>query len=610
MNKYLPTGNEMISIPKLNEQTAGIEDITFLHMASRGLIEIRGSEATPLIAPFVKAEGEELPLTDLRWERLDFWIPRFTGRAGKVSLEGTILPPTGERGFAYRMVLCNHGSSSCLVDYGLYGYWESAWHCVNEDKRIEGTMHCYPSLWNSSLIFDMRCGTPLFAFAPMSSDPDCQSFFQAGAPGPSNPQLSEPGFSYQLSHSAQLEPGECRETVIYWGFGFEEVAAATSAKEMLRQGYAVQEAKTLAALQKMSFKIDDPQLRRIYHTNLYFCIYFSTGITLDTEELVLVTSRSTRYYVSAAYWDRDSLFWSFPAVLDADPHLARQMLSYVFGRQRRNIGIHSRYIDGTVLEPGFELDELMAPVIALGRYIESTADRSLLKEADVQKGLAEIWHKLESRRHPDIWLYSTFLQPTDDEHVYPYLTYDNVLVWLAYTTAASLTADESRRAEFLSAAAHVKEAIYTHCVQNGPEGPYFAWSVDLEGRHDVYDEPPGSLQLLPYLGFCSARDETYINTVRRIRSADYPYSFAGCPIAEIGCPHAPHPWLLSVANSLLCGRTGQSMDILKKAPMDNGIVCESIDENTGVCTTGEAFATCAGFVCHAIRWALEGKYEK
>ena len=105
---------------------------------------------------------------------------------------------------------------------------------------------------------------------------------------------------------------------------------------------------------------------------------FSTGITLDTEELVLVTSRSPRYYVSAAYWDRDSLLWSFPAILDADRELARRMLEYVFGRQQRNIGVHSRFIDGTVLEPGFELDELIAPVLALGRYVEVTGDHSLL----------------------------------------------------------------------------------------------------------------------------------------------------------------------------------------------------------------------------------------
>lgn len=54
--------------------------------------------------------------------------------------------------------------------------------------------------------------------------------------------------------------------------------------------------------------------------------------------------------------------------MQADAGIARKMLLYVFGRQRRNIGVHSRFIDGTVLEPGFELDELMAPVLALERY--------------------------------------------------------------------------------------------------------------------------------------------------------------------------------------------------------------------------------------------------
>ena len=32
MNRYLPTGNEMVSLPKLNELTAGIEDLTYLTM--------------------------------------------------------------------------------------------------------------------------------------------------------------------------------------------------------------------------------------------------------------------------------------------------------------------------------------------------------------------------------------------------------------------------------------------------------------------------------------------------------------------------------------------------------------------------------------------------
>ena len=41
----------------------------------------------------------------------------------------------------------------------------------------------------------------------------------------------------------------------------------------------------------------------------------------------------------------------------------------------------------------------------------------------------------------------------------------------------------------------------THCVQRMQrESLISGWSIDLNGSHDVYDEPPGSLQLFP----CSA----------------------------------------------------------------------------------------------------------
>ncbi len=110
--------------------------------------------------------------------------------------------------------------------------------------------------------------------------------------------------------------------------------------------------------------------------------------------------------------------------------------------------------------------------------------------------------------------------------------------------------------------------------------PVFCLERDLHGHSDVYDEPPGSLQLLPLWGFCDAEDPVYQNTVRQIRAPGYAYSFAGSPIAEIGCPHAPHPWLLSVANSLLCGRVEHSVEILRRVQMDNGIACESVDEVT------------------------------
>lgn len=588
MQRHLPTGSEQVSLPRVNEINAGVEDLTFLHMASRGLIDLRGGQLEPLMRPFVAQQGVEAELGGFEWSRLGYWYPRFAARAGALGLEGVILTPVGERGFGYRLRLTNNGAETVETAFGLRGQTGSAWHCVNVDKPIEGALNCYVSGWSGLPVFEQMCGVPLFALAPICEG-ECRAEFESAGEG----------WLWRLERTVRLAPGESAEFTAWWGLGLEEVSAVTSARELQRRGWDWELRRSLAWLAQRSLDLGDEALTRLYNTNLFFCIFFSTGRTLDTEELVLVTSRSPRYYVSAAYWDRDSLLWSFPAVLDADAALAREMLGYVFGRQRRNIGVHSRFIDGTVLEPGFELDELMAPVLALERYVDATGDRSVLADPDVLRGIDGILKKLDAERAEDCELYETFLQPTDDERVYPYITYDNVLVWRALRALGRLF----ERPELTERAERVRRAIYDNCIFDGA----FAWSVDLAGGHDVYDEPPGSLLLLPYYGFCAWDDPVYLKTAEMIRSPDYTYSFAGCEIAEIGCPHAPHPWLLSIGNSLLCGRSGEALEHLRRTRLDNGIACESVDEHTGECTTGEAFATCAGFICHALRRAIGGE---
>ncbi len=604
MEKYLPTGNEVISLPQINEKNAQIENFTFLHMGYKGLVDTRASSESALIKPFIKIDEKELELSDIKWERIHYWLPKFTAKTAQVEIEGIYFAPIEERGFITKYKITNKTDKNLRINYGISGVWGSSYHCVNEDKEITAKKYCYKSLWNDCLVFDMRDSTPIYSFAPMPNK-KCESGFTD-----TNGEIS-----YKITCEVELAPNSSDELTIYWGLGFEEVASATSAKEMLRQGFDYEFNKTCEYLEKRIYKIADKKLAEIYNTNLFFCMFFSSGITLDSEELVLITSTSPRYYVSAAYWDRDSFFWSFPAILQADTQMARDMLTYAFTRQLKNIGVHSRYIDGTVLEPGFELDELTAPVIALCNYVKTTGDTEILEEINFKKALTLILNKLAQRKAENFNLYSTFLQPTDDEHVYPYLTYNNVLVFKMFTLLAEVLPEYS----YLNNSAKcVKDDILKHCVfnekvdedrepvnVNDSENSYFAWSVDLKGNHDVYDEPPGSLLLLPHLGFCTADNAIYKNTACKIRSPEYKYSFANAKFADIGCAHAPHPWLLSVANSILSGRAQHGLNILKNAEMDNGIACESIDENTGECTTGEAFATCAGFVCYAIRCACE-----
>lgn len=592
MEKYIPTGNEMISLPKINEATAAIEDFTFLSMQHKGMIEVCGGKELPLMVPFVSINGERITLSDFRWKRQLYWIPQLNAKAGQHELSLTILTPIKERGFAVKLSVT--GADHQEITWGLHGCWESSWHCVNEDKRLEGTVHCYRSGWNSSLIFDFRSGGPVFAFAPMSDKPTEAEFTANGQE-----------VHYTLSRKECLRKGETTELVFYWGLGFEEVAAATSAKEMLRRGWDWEYERTSAWLAAHIQQMQTEKLTEIYNTNLFFCIFYSTGRTLDTEELICATSRGTRYYVSAAYWDRDVLLWAFPAILDASPELAEEILHYVFGRQGRNIGVHSRYIDGTVLEPGFELDELMSPILALDAYVTCTGDNHILDDGAIVQGIKRILSVLDSMRHPEIALYETFLQPTDDEIVYPYLTYDNVLVWKSMLALAERYPDQY--SSLAETAAEVRNAIDTHCVFESTDGKrYFSWSVDLKGNHNIYDEPPGSLQLLPYYGFCPKDDEVWLNTVKMIRSPDYELSFAGSPIAEIGCAHAPYPWVLSLCNSLLSGYAEQGLRELEIMKMDNGIACESVDPVAGTCMTGAAFATCAGFLCHSMKIAKEG----
>ncbi len=604
----IPTGNERLSIPSIREADGSIQDITFLHMGAKGLIDIRGALTQPLMKPLLIMGGKACPLRNLTWQRLNHWIPQFKTDSDDLKIIGTILAPIEERGFIYRLEFVNNSTNTVSFKAGLEGLWSSSWHCINEDKILDGKAHAYQSGWNEGIVFDFRFGVSLFSFAPMLNIKGSMDY-----------QQTEEGICYSITAPIDLGPGESKALEIFWGIGFEEVASTTSAKEMLRQGYDFELKNTLKWLRQRSFPFDDPLVDQLFHINLFFNFFYASGMTLDTEEMVLVTSRSPRYYVSAAYWDRDSLLWSFPSILLADHTHARQMLDYVFTRQIKNVGVHSRYIDGTVLEPGFELDELCAPILALYAYWKATGDVDFLKEASVQKGVRSILSRLMTKKHPQIDLFETFLQPTDDMHVYRYITYDNVLVWRSLLYISKLYDGIWAPSELnghVQLAYSVKSAIYEHCVKEvkvdskaapGIEANVgatskrmFAWSVDLEGRFDIYDEPPGSLQLLPFYGFLDKEDEIFRNTVEVIRSADYPYSFANSPIPEIGCPHAPHPWILSLANSLLLGRVSQGLDILRRLKMDNLVACESVDENTGECTTGAAFATCAGFLAFAL----------
>ena len=300
------------------------------------------------------------------------------------------------------------------------------------------------------------------------------------------------------------------------------------------------------------------ELADLAFRNLLFCYRFAAGRALDTGEWCLVTSRSPRYYVAAAHWSRDSLLWALPAIRAVDPERARLWVEVALRRYARHPGEHALYLNGEVLYPGFELDEAAALVLAARSA--GLAGPSLAPWRDEATGL-----------------YRTFLLPSDDPAQMPFVTYDNALVWAA-------TGD-----------AQLAGAIRRHCIVSGPFGPQFAWAVDGAGGHVLYDEPPGSLELLSHYGFCQPDDPVYRNTVAWIHSPENPDHIAGSPFGDVGCPHAPYPWVLTLANRLLAGHAPAAFP-----EMDGGLACESVDPVSGRAKTGPAFATAAGFFGYAL----------
>lgn len=630
---YYPTGNEYVALPLINEGGA-VESFNVLHMGSKGMVEFYGIASAPLLAPVVRIGGREVEFPDIHWERLDHWIPRFVAQRCGLQVTGTIFAPPGHRGFIYSLRIDNVGEKPVVLDWGWRGAWLEARQTIYRSRPMYGRRTAWYDEWTDTLAFELSAGPATAGFAVGASRPfpglgwhlakaasPGAAFQNAVArrrgPGADSPvrDVNDGGrpIYFAIAQEDLVEPGAHVEMDLYVAVSAESDGACTTVVDLQRRGARALLERTRAWLRERARAVSDEELGRRMHLNLWFNYFFAAGRTIDTEELVLVTSRSPRYYVSAAFWSRDAFLWSFPGVLLIDPERAREMVLAGFGRYLRNAAEHSLYIDGTVLYPGFELDELCAPLIALEQYVRATEDYAVLEEQGpggagrVIDGVGYLEKRLEEQRHPDRNLYGTFLSPTDDPVTHPYLTYNNMIAWRALRALALL---KRRRGDSLGEwranqqAVQLRETIRKHAVVDGVNGPMFAWALDDRRRAQVLDQPPGSLQLLAYYGFCDLDDPVYVNTVNWIHSEDNPDYYPG-RFGAPGCEHAPHPWPLMKAYDVLLGReTEAGLQFFRDAAMDNGIACETVDRDTGRVKTGAAFATAAGFIGYALYRAL------
>ena len=529
----LAHGNEYISFPEIRPKGAGIQNATVLHLGTLGLLEFAGDTTEPLIAPYIKADGRPVSLKTA-WSYRHDWLPSFTAQGKGLVMRGQIFAPPGHRGAVYLLRVRNCGTNDVFIEAGFSLNLAGLVHHIFHGRKVASGLEGRYDRWTKSLVVEAAGGLPLATLA-LGLDVDEPWWLRPARDG---------SIRADAAKMSVLGPGQELILPLYLAVNIEGSGAGTTVVDLRRHGWAALLAETESWLQARHRELTDFQ--SIANRNLFFTYFFALGRAIDTDDWVPVTSRSPRYYVSAAFWSRDTLQWSFPGLLLVEPGAARQVLLTVFDRHLERAGEHAHYINGVLLYPGFELDQLASYILALKSYLNATGDETVLAEAALVRGLPVIAEKLLAVRDDETGLLSTFLDPSDDPVTYPYLVYDNALAQRAFDFLAGLQGKGWQfGADMQSMAAAVRDAIYRHGVVEGPLGPMFAWAVDGRGKHQLYDNPPGSLQLLPHYGFCELEEPVWQNTVQWIHSTHNLYYQENGVIRgrHPAMPAIPGPWL-------------------------------------------------------------------
>lgn len=594
------TGNAWIALPEIRAEDGALVSFNVLSMRERGLLQVEGDGGVPVLQPTFEIDGKPVAFRNPSWSLIAYWIPTAHLSADGVEVTLTWCAPPDARAAFLRMTMTNHRSAAVSVAAGVRASFGALDRVTYLPVALHGERTEAPAPWvDHGQVFSYVTDDTQFSWSLLYPGATAQ----ASAP----PEAHSPQVTAQ--HAATLAPGQSVEAVFVLGTGIEEFSAGHNARaleeEIDREGTDAVIARAAEWCRAHTRTTGQPDLDMLMNRNFLFTAMYAWGRTIDTEQVVGVTSRSPRYYVSAAYWDRDAMLWSFPGLLDIDRGLAREALEYALTTQLRNAGTHSRFIDGVVLEDGFQLDEAAAPLVALAAYVEKTGDDGFLRAH--RDALTLLLDRIESHRDAATGLYATLQDAQDEYEKPPFITYDNVLVWKTLLDGQKLLErlqDADRARKLGEQAAQLREAILKYCVAGGAPGdPGKIFVSATDGKNPTFaDVPPGSLMKLPLLGFVPETDPIFARTWDWLHSSGYRYSYADRPFGIPGSYRLPFTPSWSVADELRLARgREQALKILRGSHWDNGIITEGVSPDSAVVdSAGRAFATAAGYMAHAI----------
>ena len=250
-----------------------------------------------------------------------------------------------------------------------------------------------------------------------------------------------------------------------------------------------------------------------------------------------------------------------------------------------------------VWERKYEIDSLCYPIRLTYLYYKATGDRSVLGSDFIESAeiTVKLWrteqHHFEKSPyrftrnncpyHDTIhnngmgnevsytgMTWSGF-RPSDDACVYGYLVASNMFACVELGHLTEMLEDINHDKDFIDECKalrdDIEKGIREYSIVKDKNGnSIFANEVDGRGNSFCYDDANvPSLLSAPYLGYCEADDEIYLNTRKFILSKDNPYYYTGKYAKGVGSPHTPEGYIWHIALSMQ-GLTSRDADEIKE----------------------------------------------
>ncbi|HEX2165992.1 MAG TPA: glycoside hydrolase family 125 protein [Longimicrobiales bacterium] len=609
------TGNDYVSIPIIHRD-ASMDAINVLHGASAGLIEWAG-DASPLLQPKITFDGSVVDVQTARWQRLDRWIPVFmVSLPDGSTIQGTICAPGGyppARGFTLRVEAENRGRTTRELRVDLDIEWTWSRLRIATARPLPGRNLIATDSAATALTLEADGGRGPALAISTSHPPEVNAAAGDDVPTPlagASSIWAENGATLRarVTQSVQVKSNSRAGVVFNVGAGRERDGALAAATSLRKAGPDHWLRQARLELSHTLRSAQDHRWAEPLNRNLLFNRYYAVGRAIDDDRLYLLRSRSPLCPEPALFNEREALLWTLPALIIADPGIAREAMFRAFDLASERSGEHMRYVDGGAYDAAFVLDQFLLYAWAVDYYVTASGDASVLEDPLTRQILHETDGAAFMRLHPQHVLAATELLASGDTADYPYTTMANALLWRFCERLPNLQPTSGEAAEppprFQGAAGEVAAAVWQHCVSEVQGHPILASSANLEGQAAVYDDPALSLAMLPFFGFCTADDPVWRATMEFLRSPQYPLWRTGPLPGLAGRSGSARPRTSALCADLLTHQAADALDRLLRVQMPNGVAASEYDAETGA-GTGPHHAALAGFVAWTLVHAAE-----